>query len=204
MTETMIYLASQSARRRSLLQQLGVRFQILPSDIDETLLAKETVTESVTRLALQKARAGWRQPRRTIDIPVLAADTLVACAGVTMGKPRDAEDAQAMLQRLSGTTHEVLTAVAMVQGAQEQVYCSRSSVTFRQLSAEEIHGYWQTGEPKDKAGAYAIQGLAGFWIQEIRGSYSGIVGLPLFELGLLFADFGFSFTDLAQTLVTLE
>lgn len=197
-TDFLLYLASQSQRRQEILQQFGLPFRAIAFDMDESLQTNETGVAAVTRLALQKAHLGWQDPQRLLNKPVLGADTLVECDGQVMGKPADAQTAMIMLQTLSGKTHHVFTAVAMVQDARERVYCSTSAVTFRTLSTEEIQTYWQTGEPRGKAGAYAIQGLAGFWVREIQGSYTGIVGLPLFELGLLLAEFGLPFGTLVQ------
>ena len=184
-----IYLASQSPRRRELLQQIGVDHSVVAVDVSEQRHEDETAHGFVTRVALDKARAGWQalpvQQRR----PVLGADTVVVSGAHILGKPRDREAALQMLQLLSGRTHQVLTAVALV--ADREVVCvSSSRVTFRTLSEAECAAYWETGEPLDKAGAYAVQGLAAIFISGIDGSYSGVMGLPLFETAQLLNEFG--------------
>ncbi|HEX3602859.1 MAG TPA: nucleoside triphosphate pyrophosphatase [Steroidobacteraceae bacterium] len=176
-----IYLASGSPRRRELLQQIGVAFQVVGIELDETALADETPLAYVSRLAVAKAAAGWLQSRGSRDAPVLAADTAVVLDGRILGKPADMENAISMLLELSGRTHEVLTAVALRTGAGTQLKVSRSMVTFGSIDAAEARDYWATGEPRDKAGAYAIQGYAAVFIADLEGSYSGVMGLPLFE-----------------------
>ena len=184
-----IFLASKSPRRRELLQQIGVYFEVLPVDIDEAQLAGETPQDCVQRLALSKARAGRAILPAGRSLPVMGADTLVVCGDMVLGKPADREVALAMLQSLSGTTHQVITAVALA-GDHEASCISTSQVTFRSLTVAECEAYWETGEPRDKAGAYAVQGLAAMFISRIEGSYSGIMGLPLYETGALLKDFG--------------
>jgi len=184
-----IYLASRSPRRAQLLRQIGVDFQVLAVDVDESLAPGETPAQHVGRLALEKARAGRELLPGTAPRPVLGADTMVVAAGGAMGKPRDRADAIAMLQSLSGRTHEVLSAVALA-GATESWRISTSSVTFRTLTRSECAAYWGTGEPADKAGAYAIQGLAAVFVSRLEGSYSGVMGLPLYETGQLLAEAG--------------
>lgn len=184
-----IYLASQSPRRRELLQQIGVAFHAFVVDTDETIAATEAPADAVCRLASQKAMQGWQHPQRELDIPVLGSDTIVVCNNVVMGKPKNFADAKQMLLQLSGQTHQVLTAVACVQAERQSVRLSQSNVSFRALTEQEIEAYWHRGEPQDKAGSYAIQGYAGLWIREIQGSYSGIMGLPLFETGELLTEF---------------
>ena len=176
-----IYLASGSPRRRELLQQIGVPFRVVGTAVDEALRAGEAPAAYVERLAAAKADAGWARSRDEADVPVLAADTAVVLDGKVLGKPADRQDAEGMLRQLSGRTHEVLTAIALltVNGPESRI--SRSEVTFRRLAAEEIRDYWETGEPADKAGAYAIQGRAAIFIADLCGSYSGVMGLPLFE-----------------------
>lgn len=184
--EAQIYLASQSPRRRELLRQIGVTFQALPVEVDEALGSPhEPAAEYVRRLALEKARTGWRQVRHHHPRPVLGADTAVAVDERILGKPADRADGLAMLALLSGRTHRVLTAVALCWDGQHRVSLSASEVSFRPLSDAERAAYWASGEPRDKAGAYAIQGLAALFITRIAGSYSGIVGLPLLETGEL-------------------
>jgi septum formation protein len=175
-----VYLASASPRRRELLQQIGVPFRLVGTQVDETPLPGEAPAAYVSRLAAAKADAGWLS-RSAANTPVLAADTAVALDGAILGKPRDKEDAERMLLQLSGRTHEVLTAVAVRSAAGNEIKVSRSLVTFRTVAAAEAGAYWNTGEPHDKAGAYAIQGYAAIFIAELRGSYSGVMGLPLFE-----------------------
>jgi septum formation protein len=190
--ERFIYLASGSPRRRELLAQLGISFELLVMDIDETLQAGEPADAYVCRMARDKARAAHgRLPARRA--PVLGADTTVVVDQHILGKPADQDAAAAMLRRLSGRDHDVLTAVAIVDGDEEHesVAVSRTVVTFRSLSDAEIDGYWVTGEPHDKAGGYAIQGLGAVFIEAIHGSYSGVMGLPLFETARLLNGFGY-------------
>ena len=197
-----IYLASKSPRRRDLLRQIGVNFDVITfragargsdADVDETPIAGEAVDHYVERLALAKAEAGVRrvQWRRLLARPVLAADTTLELDGEIIGKPHDAADAHAILGRLSGRRHRVLTAVAISDGERTRSRLSVSEVRFRTLSEHEIRRYVATGEPMDKAGAYGIQGQAAVFIEEIRGSYSGIMGLPLFETAALLEVFGY-------------
>ncbi len=174
-----LVLASTSPRRRELLAQLGVTFEVLAVAVDERPLPAEPAADHVCRLALAKARAGAAQVGS--QACVLGADTVVVLDGEILGKPADRDDAAAMLRRLSGRTHAVLSAVARVQAGAHLVRLSESQVTFRTLSAAEIVAYCDTGEPLDKAGAYAIQGRAAAFIRHLEGSYSGVMGLPLFE-----------------------
>ncbi|NOK31897.1 septum formation inhibitor Maf [Corallococcus exercitus] len=170
-------LASASPRRKDLLAQLGLRFTVAAADIDETPMAGEIARNYVHRLAVEKARTvATRHP----DAWVLAADTTVALGSELLGKPRDAAEAREMLTRLSGRVHEVFTGIAVAGRAQASEVV-RTQVTFRTLSTEEIAWYAETGEPLDKAGAYAIQGKGGFLVQGIDGSPSNVVGLPLGE-----------------------
>ena len=190
-----IYLASRSPRRRELLSQVGVRYHLLlfrsrpdsPPDVDESILANEQPDTYVERVARAKVQAGWRLLRlRNLPFaPVLAADTTVALDGQILGKPADRKEAAAMLAALSGRRHDVFTAVALMRDERIDSAVSRSEVQFKQLSPEEIAQYVATGECDDKAGAYAIQGRAARFIMELRGSYSGVMGLPLFETGQL-------------------
>jgi septum formation protein len=183
-----IYLASESPRRRELLRQLGVNFERLPVTVDETQLAGESPESCVQRLALEKARAG-RGLLPADSPPVLGADTLVVAGDAVLGKPADRRAALGMLQALSGGTHRVITAVALA-GEREAVCMNTSYVTFRPLTRRECEAYWDTGEPRDKAGAYAIQGLAAMFITRLEGSYSGVMGLPLHETAALLKEFG--------------
>jgi nucleoside triphosphate pyrophosphatase len=183
--EGFIYLASGSPRRRELLQQIGVSFRVIGADLDETAFQGESPLAYVSRLAQAKAMAGWERSRDSGGAPVLAADTAVVLDGRILGKPAGMNDAIAMLLQLSGRGHEVLTAVALRTAAGIEVKVSQSTVTFRPIDSSEASAYWQTGEPSDKAGAYAIQGYAAIFISDLKGSYSGVMGLPLFETAAL-------------------
>jgi septum formation protein len=174
----LVCLASVSPRRRELLAQIGVPHIVVGADIDETAQAGEAPREYVLRLARQKALAVRERGEK---LPVLAADTTVVLDDVIYGKPRDREDGIAMLGRLSGRAHEVLTAVAVADSRGVASRLSVSTVRFRGLSSEECMAYWETGEPCDKAGGYAVQGAAAVFIESLSGSYSGVMGLPLFE-----------------------
>ena len=198
MSEPQIYLASTSPRRRELLVQLGVSVEVVLQDVSENRLSGESPESYVKRLALEKARCGLNSLGRESLYPVLGADTAVVVDDEVMGKPLDRRDALAMLQRLSGRSHRVLSAVAVVGRDnlgqdREEVKVSESIVRFRAISEKEIEAYWDTGEPTDKAGGYAIQGLAALFIEYIEGSYSGVMGLPLFETGKLLQQFGIKF-----------
>jgi septum formation protein len=209
-----VYLASGSPRRRELLQQIGISFRVIAAAVDETALPGEAPTAYVARLAAAKAEAGWKVSRNAAgilgaagvprsagtadmtpisdvaNIPVLAADTAVILDGKILGKPTGGQDAENMLRQLSGRTHEVLTAIALrtADGLRSRV--SRSEVTFRRIATAEAQAYWETGEPCDKAGAYAIQGRAAIFVADLRGSYSGVMGLPLFETAELLGQAG--------------
>ncbi len=185
-----VYLASGSPRRRELLQQIGVSFRVVGAAVDEAARLAETAPNYVLRLAAAKADAGWERSRDAAAVPVLAADTAVVLDGRILGKPADRQDAEDMLRQLSGRTHEVLTAVALRTSIGLQSRISRSEVTFRRIAAAEAQAYWETGEPRDKAGAYAIQGKAAIFITNLRGSYSGVMGLPLYETAELLSDAG--------------
>jgi len=180
MAEFDIYLASASPRRRELLEQIGVHYRLLSVSVNERVMPEETPESYVQRVALDKARAGRDMIGQQDARPVLGSDTAVVVDDAILGKPKDKQEALAMLRQLSGRTHRVLTAVALAN-AQEQTRLSVSTVEFRPLTEEECERYWQTGECVDKAGAYAIQGYAAAFIRELRGSYSGVMGLPLFE-----------------------
>ncbi len=183
-----IFLASSSPRRRELLLQIGVDHEVIRVDVDETPHPGEAPSEYVIRLALEKARAG-RKLSPDLQIPVLAADTAVVVEGEILGKPTDSRDALRMLQLLSGRTHKVLTGVALI-GSEEKSRLSVSRVSFRTISPAEAEQYWQSGEPEDKAGAYGIQGLGALFINGLEGSFSGVMGLPLFETGELLRSAG--------------
>ena len=185
----MIYLASQSPRRRELLSQIGVQFQTIHADIDETPLQNEAPIDYVIRMAREKALTAAVKHQ---DKPLLAADTTVVCNNNILGKPQDQQHFRKMMDCLSGNTHQVITAIAVIQGSARDslvTATSASTVRFRELTVSEIETYWQAGEPADKAGGYAIQGLAAAFISEIQGSYSGIMGLPLFETAELLKKF---------------
>lgn len=184
-SNSLIWLASASPRRSALLDQIGVPHRIRPLALDETQLPGETPADYVQRLARAKAEQLWLQLAEAERLPVLGADTTVALGDETLGKPADRAAAMRILRRLSGRTHQVLTAVALRHERGCEVKLSVSEVTLRPLSDREITDYWDSGEPADKAGAYGIQGRAALFIERIAGSYSGIVGLPLYETGQL-------------------
>jgi len=187
-----LYLASASPRRSELLKQLGLRFEVLPVELDETPKKVEAGADYVRRLARQKARAAWAN-LKIGDAPVLAADTAVVVDGDIFGKPTCQDDAIRMLTALSGREHEVFTAVTALNGVKNAGQLSCTRVRFKPISKAQMINYWQTGEPAGKAGAYAIQGLGAVLVEEIHGSYSGVMGLPLFETAHLLTDFGFRF-----------
>jgi septum formation protein len=193
----LIFLASASPRRSALLQQIGVAHEVSPVAIDETPALAEIPHEYVQRVACRKADALWEQLPAASRRPVLGADTAVVLARQILGKPSDAEEHAAMLQQLSARTHEVFTAVALRYDSGMAVRVSVSQVTLRALHATEIAAYWRSGEPHDKAGGYAIQGLGALFVEHMSGSYSGIVGLPLYETAELLQIIGWSPT-LAQ------
>lgn len=176
-----LYLASQSPRRRELLRQIGVRHDVISASVPEQPAIGETALDYVQRLAREKAAAGYAQvlQQQLPLAPVLGADTLGLLDGEILEKPRDQEHAQRMLRQLSGRTHQVITAVALHSDARQSLRVSVTDVTFRELGDAEIAAYWLTGEPQDKAGSYGIQGLGAVFVKEIRGSYSGVVGLPI-------------------------
>ena len=183
-----VLLASASPRRSALLRQIGVEHEVRPVDVDETWRRGEAPVEYVLRLAEEKARALWDRLPVGARQPVLAADTTVALEGEVFGKPVSLDEAVAMLTRLSGRTHQVHTAVALIHPGGSAARVSSSSVTLRRITREEMEWYWHTGEPADKAGGYAIQGLAAIFVSHIAGSFSGVVGLPLCETWDLLAD----------------
>lgn len=195
-----IYLASRSPQRRELLMQIGVGFELLllredparGKDVDESPLPGENPHDYVLRVSHAKAEAGWLhvQQRRLPFFPVLAADTAVVLNDGIMGKPANRDEAIGMLQALSGKRHEVLTAVAVAKAGRIEQKLSASIVQFGKLTDRAIRRYAMTGEPLDKAGAYAIQGYAAAFIEKIEGSYSGVMGLPLYETAELLAGFG--------------
>jgi septum formation protein len=184
-SDSFIYLASGSPRRRELLRQIGVTFRVIGAELDETAFQGESALAYVSRLAQAKARVGWERSRDLGTAPVLAADTAVVLDTRILGKPAGLNDAMSMLLELSGRAHEVLTAVALRTTAGLDLVVSHSTVTFRSIDPSEARAYWETGEPSDKAGAYAIQGYAAIFISDLKGSYSGVMGLPLFETAAL-------------------
>lgn len=197
----MIYLASRSPRRRELLTQIGVRFEPLlfregsriDADTDESVRPGEQADEYVRRVTRMKVDAAWQRVvmRRGLQRkPVLAADTTVALAGEILGKPADREGAERMLRKLAGTQHRVLTAVAVQFEGRLEMALSESLVTFTPLDDARIAAYVQTGEPYDKAGGYGIQGRAGAFVERLEGSYTGVMGLPLYETANLLRLFG--------------
>lgn len=177
-----VILASASPRRAQLLQQIRIDYEVFTSDIDETALQDEAPADLVMRLAMQKSQA------ITSELPVLGADTLGLIGDQLLIKPDNFAHARSMLRAISGNWHEILSAVAVTYRNNTEVLLNRNRVLFRHLTDAEIKDYWQTGEPQDKAGAYAIQGLAAAFIERIEGSYSGIMGLPLFETSQLLAN----------------
>ena len=184
-----VYLASASPRRRELLQQLGVRFAVHIADVPEAILPGEAPEQFVQRLAVAKANKVWHSLPPAQRRPVLGADTVVVIDEHILGKPVSREHAVEMLGLLSGRTHQVLTGVAVVS-QQHSVCVNVSAVRFRILNQAEILAYWQSGEPADKAGAYAIQGYAAAFIEHLSGSYSGVMGLPLYETSQLLKQHG--------------
>ena len=191
MKKDFVYLASASPRRSELLRQIGVRFTVRAAAIDEEPLRGETPEASVARLAAAKAEAIWAGVADSR--PVLGADTAVVLDGAVLGKPRDAEEAMSMLERLSGRAHRVLTAVALRHEGGLDTRLSDSEVRFRATTPAERLAYCRTGEPFDKAGGYGIQGHAAVFVAELKGSYSGVVGLPLNETAALLTHCGVEF-----------
>jgi septum formation protein len=197
-----IYLASRSSRRRELLKQIGVSFEVLllregparEADFDETPLPGEPPADYALRLARTKAEAGWLRlgQRRMVRAPVLSADTTVAVGDRILGKPGGREEALEFLRLLSGKTHDVHTAVALMYDSRLEVVLSSTQVVFRELDEREIRQYVASGDALDKAGGYGIQGRAALFIRSIAGSYSGVMGLPLFETGQLLSKFGYA------------
>ena len=187
-----IYLASRSPRRAELLQQMGVLFSVVPADIDEAPHAMERSDAYVKRLAIEKAQAGYALvlQKAWFEMPVLAADTTVSIDGEILGKPQDDEDAYRMLSLMSGRWHEVHTGIAVAQSGHVAMEISSTMVLMDDLSDAVIRAYIATGEPKDKAGAYGIQGIAGSLIKRIEGSYSGVMGLPVYETAKLLKQAG--------------
>jgi septum formation protein len=184
--EPRLCLASASPRRRELLAQLGIAHVVAPADIDERRRDGESPPDYVLRMAREKAERVAADPARSRGLPVLGADTSVVLQGQVLGKPGDAFESREMLALLSGRTHEVLSAVTLIAAQGSASRLVRTEVRFRRIEPAEAAAYWDSGEPRDKAGGYAIQGRAAAFVAGISGSYSGVVGLPLFETaGLL-------------------
>lgn len=194
-----IYLASQSPRRRELLKQIGLAFDVLPlrvvagrMEVIEIPRADESALDFVQRMAIEKAACGWSavETRHLLRFPVMGADTVIELDGAILGKPTGRADAEAMLMQLSGRQHTVHTAVAMQHEGRQEWRVSTSQVTFATLDAATIARYLETGEYLGKAGAYGIQGRAGMFVERIEGSYSGVMGLPLYDTAVLLRAFG--------------
>ena len=185
-----LYLASGSPRRRELLTQIGVPFTVVSAAIDETPLTNESAVAYVERLARGKAAAGFSALEHSPGACVLGADTAVIVDGQILGKPVDQADALAMLMALAEREHEVLTAIALTDGQRCETQCVSSRVRFREVSVQEATAYWHSGEPQDKAGGYAIQGLGSVFVAGLNGSYFAVVGLPVCETAQLLAQFG--------------
>ena len=192
-----IHLASASPRRKEILAAIGVAFTAAGVDIDESRYDDEPVADMVIRLAAAKAaiaRAGL-----DLSVPVIGADTAVAIDDRVLGKPGSQQEALEMLACLSGRVHKVVTGVALDHAGKVNTATSVTEVRFREISPDEAEAYWQSGEPQDKAGAYAVQGIGGIFVESISGSYSGVVGLPVFETAALFANAGLAVTPLDRS-----
>ena len=193
MTKSVV-LASASPRRTALLTQMNIAHTIQPADIDESPRENETPMELVARLAIEKAQAVKAhledQQAMAEDKVILASDTLISFDGQSVGKPEDKADSKRILTMLSGKTHEVLTAICALSNTKQQTEVITTSVTFAALTDEQIDAYWETGEPADKAGSYAIQGIGGEFVVSINGSASAVIGLPLYETRQLLNAFG--------------
>ncbi len=196
LTAPNLLLASASPRRSDLLKQMGVSFTVLAVDIDESRQGDESPVDYVSRLAMEKAQAGFA--RQDGQLPSLGADTIVVFDGQIFGKPRDQQHAETMLMALSGKVHSVFTAVAIDNGSGTALAVSETRVEFRTISQSECLIYWQSGEPQGKAGAYAIQGRGGVFVEKLEGSYSGVVGLPLAETEQLLNKFSVPLWNTSQ------
>ncbi len=188
---TQLYLASQSPRRRELLSQIGVQYQVLGVDVEECMQSDETPQDYVSRLARQKSQAGWQSlaSKNLQAAPVLGADTIVELDGRVLEKPSSEEHGVQMLLSLSGRIHRVFTAVAVTYQQHQQLVVAVTDVGFTEISESQARRYWLTGEPRDKAGGYGIQGAGAVFVNHLSGSYSGVVGLPLFETQNLLKQF---------------
>jgi septum formation protein len=199
-----IILASASSRRQELLTQIGVRFTVRSQYIDESIRIGELANDYVSRMAQEKANSALSAlcvTKDSSDTLVLAADTSVVCDATVLGKPRDEADAVDMLRRLSGREHRVLSAVTLSTQDKQRTVLSESRVRFREISIEEAQQYYRSGEPLGKAGAYAIQGYAAVFVEQLVGSYSGVMGLPLFETAQLLAQFSAPMQSINPALV---
>ncbi|HEC12244.1 MAG TPA: septum formation inhibitor Maf [Acidiferrobacteraceae bacterium] len=187
-----LYLASRSPRRQELLRQMGIEFEVFVVDVPEHPAKGETAEHFVTRMAQEKSSAANTQISKQgmVIMPILGADTCVVIDGEILGKPRNRTHGIDMLRRLSGTTHEVMTAVNINADDRDYGVLSLSKVSFDRLSDQDVVRYWDSGEPMDKAGGYGIQGRAAAFISRLEGSYTGVVGLPLFEVSSLFKKIG--------------
>ncbi|MBA4284741.1 MAG: septum formation protein Maf [Xanthomonadaceae bacterium] len=183
-----LYLASRSPRRAAFLAALGLRHALIDGEVPEVPRPGQSPQDYALETAIAKARAG--AAKATLDVPVLAADTDVALDGVILGKPRDADDAVAMLQRLADRAHQVVSAVAVLHGARLETVVITTDVLFGTVDERDARAYADSGEPLDKAGAYGIQGYASRWVRAVHGSYTNVVGLPLYESAELLARFG--------------
>ena len=179
-----VYLASASPRRRELLQQVGIQYTVIIPNVDESQQNDPDPKAYTERIAAAKAASARQQIKaeKSPDRPIIAADTAVTIDNAILGKPRNYDDSARMLRLLSNRTHQVYSSICIINGAERHLATQISEVTFRTLSQQEIKDYWQTGEPQDKAGAYAIQGLAAGFISHLSGSYSAVMGLPLYEV----------------------
>ena len=184
MSDLQLYLASSSPRRQEILDSVKLRYKVVVPDIDESQLADENPLDYVKRVALEKAQAAQKQVLQQgwHNLPILAADTIVVQDKIIFCKPKNEQHAYEMWQSLSDNEHIVYTAMAIVRNDEAFIDASRTSVQFKKLDEREMQRYWATGEPKDKAGGYAVQGLGSAWVKQVYGSYSGVVGLPLYEL----------------------
>lgn len=197
MDNLQLYLASRSPRRRTLIEQLGIRYKTLDVEIDEQPREGEDPAAYVARLAVEKAKVGWDQVSKE-KIPVVGADTCIVLNQQIIGKVDSREQSRSLLEQFSANSHQVLTGIALVgeeietinPALKQLVRVNTSRITFRTLTADECEHYWDTGEPMGKAGGYAIQGIAAAFIEKIEGSYSGVMGLPLCELSELMSEFG--------------
>lgn len=194
MSENQLILASQSPRRKALLSQLGYTFKVQASDIDESIVPQESPADYVLRLAFEKAQKIFLSLPNTAkkSAVVIGSDTSVVINNIILGKPEEVKDCVKTLSLLSGQEHQVLTAIAVVSDKKTKTQLVTTKVFFKALTLAEIKAYWKTGEPQDKAGSYAIQGVAGQFVKAIHGSYSAVVGLPLYETAELLSQFNLS------------